>query len=211
LTARRDYFEPSDLRTVVNCAKVHPLGALFIVAASTGLRLGEVLALSWSDIDFDAGTATVRRSLARSWDGWELAEPKTARSRRTVNLPDAAIAALRRHRERQDAAQTAVGSAWQDRDDLIFTDAVGRPLRADDVNHVWHELLEATGLPSIPFHGLRHSAATALLAAGVPLKVVSEQLGHSTITITADRYAGVVSEQRREAAAAMDRALGAES
>lgn len=211
LTARRDFFEPADLRRIVNEAKVHPLGPLVALAASTGLRLGELAGLAWAAVDLEARTLTVRRSLARSWEGWALAEPKTARSRRTINLPAAAIAALERQRALQEAARAAVGSAWQDKDGLVFCDALGRPLRGPDVNHAWHRLLDAAGLPSIPFHGLRHSAATAMLAAGVPLKVVSDQLGHSTITVTADRYAGVVPEQRREAAAAMDRALGVES
>jgi len=208
LTARRDYFEPSDLRRIVSAAKVHPLGPLVTLAASTGLRLGELLGLQWADVDADAATLTVRRALARSWDGWELAEPKTAHSRRTINLPPTAMGALDRQRALQSAARDAAGTAWQDQLGLVFTDAVGRLLRGDDVNHAWHRLLDAAGLPRIPFHGLRHSAATAMLVNGTPLKVVSEQLGHSTITVTADRYAGVVPAQRREAADAMERALG---
>ena len=208
LTARRDYFEATDLRRIVTAAKVHPLGPLVTLAATTGLRLGELLGLMWADVDIETDTVTVRRALARSWDGWALAEPKTARSRRTLNLPAAAIVALDRQRELQDVARAAAGSAWQDQLGLVFTDAVGRLLRGDDVNHVWHRLLDAAELPTIPFHGLRHSAATAMLANGVALKTVSDALGHSTITITADRYAGVVPAQRREAAEAMDRALG---
>lgn len=208
LRAGVDYLDNGDLRRLVTAAKVHPLGPLVTLAATTGLRLGELLGLTWPDVDSEANTLTVRRSLARSWEGYALAEPKTARSRRTLNLPAAAIAALERQRSLQDARREAADTAWQDRDGLVFTDVVGRPLRGPDVNHAWHDLLDAAGLPSIPFHGLRHSAATAMLAAGVPLKVVSDQLGHSTITVTADRYAGVVPEQRREAAAAMDRALG---
>ena len=211
LTARRDYFEPADLRRIVTAAKVHPFGPLVTLAATSGLRLGEVLGLTWADVDTEAGTLAVRRSLARSWKGWELAEPKTARSRRTINLPAAALAALDRQRALQKVARDAAGSAWQDRIGLVFTTPIGTPWDGANVNHAWHELLDAAGLPSIPFHGLRHSAATAMLAAGVALKVVSDQLGHSTITVTADRYAGVVPAQKREAADAIDRALGVES
>ncbi|HYN68826.1 MAG TPA: site-specific integrase [Candidatus Eisenbacteria bacterium] len=216
LEAGRDYLNTVQLRRLLTAAKVHPLGPLVTVAAATGLRQGELLGLAWPDVDDEAGTLTVRRSLAVAWQGrgaeatlgWSLAEPKTPRSRRTINLPAAARAALDRQRDLQEAAQELAGSAWQDRDGLIFTDAVGRPLHGHQVTHAFHRLLEAAGLPSIPFHGLRHSAATALLAGGVPMKVVSEMLGHSTITVTADRYAGVVPAQRREAAEAMDRALG---
>ena len=104
-------------------------------------------------------------------------------------------------------AAAEAGPAWQDRDGLIFTDSVGRPLRGYNVSSSFGRLLAKSGLPHIPFHGLRHSAATALLSAGVPLRVVADQLGHSTITITADTYAAVLPELRREAADAMDRVL----
>jgi len=219
LEAGRDYLDPAQLRRLLTIAKVHPLGPLVTVAAATGLRQGELLGLAWPDVDDEAGTLSVRRSLAVAWQGlgadlqlgWSLAEPKTPRSRRTIHLPAAAIAALERQRELQGTARDLAGGAWQDRDELIFTDAVGRPLHGHQVTHAFHQLLSAAGLPSIPFHGLRHSAATALLAAGIPMKVVSEQLGHSTITVTADRYAGVVPAQRRDAAEAMDRALGGTS
>lgn len=207
LTAGRDYLTASDLRRLVSAAKVHPLGPLVTLAATTGLRQGELLGLAWTDIDEAGATLTVRRSLARSWDGWALAEPKTAHSRRTINLADAALPALRRQHELQDAARAAVGAAWQDRDSLVFTDAIGRPLDGGAVTKAFHALLDAAGLPSIPFHGLRHSAATAMLGAGVSLRTVADQLGHSTITVTANVYAHVSPEQRRDAAAAMDRAL----
>ncbi|MCI0583176.1 MAG: site-specific integrase [Chloroflexi bacterium] len=221
LAAGVDYLEPEQLRRLLAGAKVHRLGPLVTLAAATGLRQGELLGLWWSDVDEAAGTLTVRRSLAVAWRArreagekaftWSFAEPKTARSRRTIHLADAAIAALGRQRELQAVERVAAGSAWADDVGLVFADAVGAPLHGHQVTAAFHRLLEASGLPAIPFHGLRHSAATALLAAGVAIKVVSEQLGHSTITITADRYAGVVAGQRREAAEAMDRALGGTS
>jgi integrase len=186
-----------------------PIGPIVSLAAVTGLRQGELLGLGWVDTDLEARTLTVRRSLARSADGgWELAEPKTGRSRRQINLPDAAVEALARHGKAQEAAREVAGALWQDGDALVFTDALGRPLRGHNVTRQFHRLLEAAGLPPVPFHALRHSAATALLAAGVPLRVVADVLGHSTIVVTANVYAAVVPELRREAADAMDRALG---
>lgn len=211
LRAGRDYLTTPDLRVLLAAAADHPLGPLVTLAATTGLRQGELLGLSWEDVRLDgpAPSLTVRRSLARSYaaGGWALAEPKTSRSRRTLNVPAVALGELRRHREAQARARRAAGTAWQDRDNLVFTDAIGRPLRGDNTTREFHALLTEAGLPSVPFHGLRHSAATALLTAGVPLRVVADLLGHSTITITADTYAAVVPELRREAADAMDRAL----
>jgi integrase len=208
LEAGRDYLSNEDLRRLLSAAKVHPMGPLVTVAATTGLRLGELLGLEWQDIDGAAGTLAVRRSLARAPHGWKLAEPKTSRSRRTIDLPTAARGAVDRQRDLQEAARDAAGSAWQDVDGLVFTDAVGRPLSGSWVNHTYHDMARAAGVPSVPFHGLRHSAATALLAAGVPLVVVSRYLGHATITVTADRYSGVTPDLRRSTADAMDRALG---
>jgi integrase len=119
-----------------------------------------------------------------------------------------ARAALERQRTRQETAQVAAGTAWQDHDGLIFTDTVGRPLYRVAVHRGFRELLAAAGLPFIPFHGLRHSAATALLTAGIPLRVVSDLLGHAGIAITSDYYAHVEPALRRDAADAMDRTLG---
>ncbi|MEP7378810.1 MAG: site-specific integrase [Chloroflexota bacterium] len=212
LEAGRDYLDATDLRRLLSAAKVHPLGPLFTLAATTGLRQGELLGLSWGDVDAERRTLTVRRSLARAHGGgWALAEPKTARSRRTIHLPSAAVAALERHRDLQNVAHVAAGGAWQNVDQLAFTDTIGRPLGGSYVSHAFHRLLDAAGLPSIPFHGLRHSAASALLAQGVPLIEVSRMLGHSTISITADTYSGVTPERMRDAADAMDRALGGAS
>jgi integrase len=145
--------------------------------------------------------------MARADDGgWELAEPKTTRSRRTVMLPAIARDALDRRRTRQDADQQAAGTAWQDRAGMVFTDAIGRPLRPPDVSDEWRRTRRRHGL-TVRLHDLRHTFASLLLSAGAPLKVVSDALGHSTIAITADTYAHVTPELRREAADAMDRAL----
>jgi integrase len=189
------------------------LGPLFAVAATTGLRQGEVLGLRWQDVELTdtAPTLTVNRSLARTASGFELAEPKTARSRRTLDLAPVAVAALRRQRTRQKEARLAAGDLWQDTRRLVFTDQLGRALRGANVTHTFSDSLARLGLPHVRFHDLRHGAASMLLAQGVPLKVVSETLGHSGITVTADTYAHLDREQRRGAADAIERAIGGES
>ena len=173
---------------------------------SSGLRQGEALWLSWRDVD--ARTLTVRRALARGWDGRPtLGLPKSDRSRRTIALPAVARDALDRQRVRQEAARAAVGTAWQDRDGLVFTDAVGRPREGRLITPALHAALARAGLPEIRCHDLRHTCATLQLAAGVPLAVISRTLGHSSIAVTANTYAAVTPDLRREAADAMDRAL----
>ena len=202
-----EYLHPAQLRTLLAACEADPIGPLVAVAATTGLRQGELLGLTWSDVE--DGTLTVRRALARARDGgWELSPPKTSRSRRSVRLPAAAVAAFARQRELQEQDRAAVGNAWQDVEAIVFTDPVGRYLRGYNVTKAFQRLLTAAGLPSVPFHALRHSTATALLSEGVPLRVVADVLGHSTIVVTANVYAAVVPELRREAADAMDRALG---
>ncbi|HSW43087.1 MAG TPA: tyrosine-type recombinase/integrase [Patescibacteria group bacterium] len=204
------YLGARDLAKLLTATRDDELGPIYTMAATTGLRLGELLGLSWADVT--EGRLTVRRSLARAHgNGWELAEPKSARSRRTLPLPARARQALETQRTRQRFARNAAGDAWQDRDGLVFTDAIGRPLRPEAVSREFGKARDRAGVPRVRFHDLRHSAATALLTAGVPLAVISEWLGHSGIAITASAYAAIVPELLTEAAAAMDRALGGES
>src|SRR5438093_7021490 len=112
---------------------------------------------------------------------------------------------------RQRFAKSSAGEAWQDRAGFVFTDSVGRPMLPETISHRFSRDCARAGVPRIRFHDLRHSAATSLLAAGVPLAVISEWLGHSGIAITASAYAAIVPELLTDAAEAMDRAMGGAS
>lgn len=200
------YLSARDLGRLLEATADHELGPLYALAATTGLRRGELLGLTWADVA--NGRLTVRRSMGRvKGNGWGLGDVKSAKSRRTIPLPLRARQAVETARTRQMFARKAAGDAWQDRDGLVFTDAVGRPLLPEYVSHRFARDVARTGVPKIRLHDLRHSAATTLLAAGVPLAVISEWLGHSGISITASAYAAVVPELLTEAASAMDRAL----
>jgi integrase len=122
-------------------------------------------------------------------------------------LPAIGVEALRHQKARQAVAKLAAGPAWQDRHNLIFTNDVGQPVNPESVSSGFRKMATRLGLQPVRFHDLRHTAASLLLAAGVPLKVVSETLGHSSIAITADVYQHVTPDLRREAADALDRAL----
>jgi integrase len=203
-----EYLTRDELRRLLEAIDGNPLGPLVTLAATTGLRQGELLGLSWPDVDTTGATLTVRQAMARDWSGgYSLAEPKTTRSRRTVHLPALSVDALTAQQQAQEAAKAAAGDDWQDVDGLVFTDALGRPLKGHDVSHAFGDLLERAGLRHVPFHALRHSWATLALANGVPLKVVADNLGHASITVTAAFYSGIVPELNRDAADAIGRAL----
>jgi len=133
----------------------------------------------------------------------ELSELKTKNSRRDLILIDTILNALKQHRSRQLEEKMHAGPHWQDMG-FVFTTSIGTPLDARNVGRRYHSLLEKAKLSPHRFHDLRHSCASLLLAQGVPLKVVSEILGHSQISITADYYAHIAPEMHREALSRMD-------
>ena len=169
--------------------------ALYVLALTTGMRRGELLALRWPDVDLERGTVTVASTL-RQVSRWRFAYdvPKTARSRRTLPLSRLAIDALTRHRSQ---ALSAV---------VVFARADGRPWPPAEVTRVFQVRLTEAGLPKITFHALRHTAAALMLdqSAG-DLRVVMGMLGHSTISTTVDLYGGIADAAKRRAADGMDR------
>jgi integrase len=184
------------------------LEALYVVALSVGLRRGEVLALRWEDIDLTNATMSVRRTLTKVEGGWAFAEPKTPSSRRNVKLPAFVVNALDHHKdqqkkEREDALH------WSD-PGLVFCTEIGTVIDGRNLLAKFKGKLKAAGLKpdEFTFHGLRHSAATLMLALGVQPKVVQETLGHSRIAVTIDLYSHVLPHLQDEAAAKMDALLG---
>lgn len=180
---------------------------LFIVAVTTGMRQGELLALRWSDVNLERGQVSVRRSLQWTKAGPLFTAPKTKKSLRNVELTKSAIAALRRHRTRQAEQRLAVGDAWE-KLDLVFPNEVGRPMDGTNLSERdLRRVLARAALPRIRFHDLRHTAATTLLGRGVHPKLVSEMLGHADVRITLDLYSHVTPTMHREAAAVFDKVL----
>jgi len=165
----------------------HRLYAVFHLVALRGLRRGEAAGLRWADLDLDAGTLTVTGQLTQLGGRLVAGPPKSEAGRRVVALDQSTIAALRAHRARQQAERAAAGAGWAETG-YVFTTRTGTPVGPDYLTRLFRRLVERSGLPPVTLHGLRHGAATLALAAGSDLKVVQDQLGHSTITLTADTY-----------------------
>jgi integrase len=198
---------PEATQRLLGALRGDRLEALYTVALALGLRQGEALGLRWADIDFDARTMRVRCQLQRINGKLELVDVKTARGRRTIDLPDELLDTLRTHRVRQLEERIAAAT-WAE-SDLIFTTAIGTPLDRHNVTRYFQRILAQAGLPRQRFHDLRHLCASLLLAQGVPARVVMEILGHSGIQITLDTYAHVMPTMRRDAADRMNSLLRA--
>ena len=184
------------------------LEALYVLALTTGLRRGELLALRWDDIDLGSRQLHVRRALQRVDGKLQVAEPKTSSSRRTVVLPRLAVRHLQEHKKRQDTERQALGEAWRDHG-LVFASSIGTPVEPRNVNRRWDELRRRAGLDWLRLHDLRHGCATLLLAKGVPDRVIMEVVGHAEIGVTMNTYAHVLPVLRQEAADAIDELFGA--
>jgi integrase len=172
-------------------------------AAYTGARRGEVLALRWSELDLDAGTVTISRSLAQTRDGLFYKEPKSGRSR-TISISSALVAILRSHRAAQGAEKLALGAAYQD-EGLAFARPDGSALTPWNFGASFQDLVRRAGVTRIRLHDLRDTHASLLAKAGVPIEVVSKRLGHANIAITVDRYLVVYRDRDEAAASAFER------
>lgn len=209
---------PDQARDLLAAVRGDRHEALVVLLLSLGLRRGEALGLGWDDLQLDREqpTLTVRRALKKVKRTADrparlvLEEPKTATSRRTVHLPQPTADLLRRHRAGQAAERLAYGTGWGAEwaaVNLVFTTTIGTAVDPDNFAKALGRITVAAGLGTWTPHELRHSAASLLIAQGVPLKVVSETLGHSSIRVTADVYGHLLEPAKVEAAAAMTTAL----
>jgi len=195
-----------------------------VLALGLGLRQGEALGLCWDDVDFDAGTLRVHRALCRApWrhgcakpercpasrpagcpqrigGGLRTVEPKSARSRRTVSLPEYLVDALRAHRKAQSAERLAAGELWRQGPNggWVFATVTGEPTDPGVDRRAWKALLSAAGVRDARVHDARHSTATWLLAAGVDPRTVMDVMGWAQQSMTT-RYQHVPAQLSAEA------------
>jgi integrase len=185
---------------------------LILLAVATGARRGELLALRWADLDLDAGTVTISRTLRRGEQGLRYKAPKTRAGQRTVGLGPQTVTELRRLRADQLERRLAFGATYHAEDDLVVCKVDGAPLRPDHVSSEFRALAGRAGLPAeVHLHTLRHSAASFLAAAGVPASDIAAQLGHADGGALALKvYVHPLEENKRRAAAQLDRVIGGE-
>jgi integrase len=199
---------PEEARRLLEAASGDRLETLYILAIATGLRQGELLALKWEDVDLERGVLCVRRTLTRVGGKVSIEEPKTKKSRRSVNLTTAAVEALQVHLSHQLEEMERMGSLYRP-GGLVFANESGGIINPSNLrNRSFARLLKRAGLSrGTRFHDLRHTCATLLLSRNVNPKIVSEMLGHSTIAVTLDIYSHVLPTMQESAVRAMEDAL----
>jgi integrase len=189
---------PEQVRSFLAHVAGDRLEALWVLAASSGMRRSELLGLRWADVDLDGASLNVRQVFVVYGKIRAMKEPKTPASRRTIPLAAQAVTALRSHRKRQNEERLAAGSTYEDAG-LVFADEIGDPLDPAAITGGFRRLVAEAGLPKLTPHGLRHTWATLGLDAGVDVLYLSETLGHSSPAITASIYQHTRSDRKIEA------------
>jgi len=181
------------LATFLDVVAEDRMFAAWWLIALRGLRRGEAVGLRWVDVDLDQRVIMIDQQRIAFGHTVTVGPPKTRASRRTIALDRTTVAHLRTHLYRQRAERDAAGEAWHDTG-YVFTTDDGTPLHPDWITRRFRHLVVTSGLPPVRLHDLRHGAATLAHAAGADLKTVQEQLGHTSIVLTADTYTSVLLE-----------------
>jgi integrase len=196
-------FDESQINRMLFAVRGDRNEALFVFAVTTGCRQSELLALRWSDLDWQKRTITIQRQLARkNRQSGYFVPLKTKSAHRTIDVGQKTISKLRAHYERQHQERVSA-KCWEE-NDLIFPSSRGTPQDQFNIYHKFKTIIKAAGLPDITFHCLRHTAASLMIAHKVPINVVSKRLGHSRVSITLDTYIHRISEAQRDAAELLD-------
>jgi integrase len=171
------------------------------------MRLGEILAVRWKDVDLDRKVLRVTATLSYVAGEFTFPQPKTSRARRSVDIPGFVVTFLKRQRKAQLERRLFYGETWTDYD-VVLDDVAGAPFAPWSVSADFRRITHELELPRTRFHDMRHAHATQLLGAGVHPKAVSERLGHSTVAFTMDVYSAVIPSMGRAAADAADQLFG---
>lgn len=199
----------ADVRTFLEKIDGEQFEAIWVLAVCTGMRRGEVLGLRWEDVDLVERTIHVRRAISVVKGEGRLKSTKNSRSR-SIRIEDRAVRALVAQRTRQLEERATCKGRWRDEWGLVFTYADGSFINPDTISMAWRNLVRQLDLPVIRLHDLRHTHATLMLQAGVPIKVVADRLGHSEISVTLDTYMHVLPAMDADAVDRFSRLLDGE-
>jgi integrase len=206
LPAERQVWTPEQLRAFLSHVRDDRLYAAWLLVTTTGLRRAELAGLRWLDVDLAAGRVSPRRPRVVVDYIVVESDAKTPKGRRSLALDPATLAALKAHQARQAEEKAIIGSDYRE-SGLVFTMPDGSPIHPQRISAWFLQHTRAAGLPRIRLHDVRHSYATAALAAGVPPKVISQRLGHATIAITMDTYSHVIPGLDEQAAETVARLI----
>ena len=202
----KEIWTPEQLRRFVEGTREHWLHPFWVLAASTGARIGELLALTWGDVDLDGGNMSVGRSVQIIDGERVVGTPKTQAGIRCIGLPSPTVSVLRAWRARQAEQRLGLGDQWRAGEHL-FSSLQGEPLGASTVHYALARACDRLGLPRISPHGLRHLHASLLLSQGVPIPAVSQRLGHANSGITLAVYAHALPKTDTQATEAISQVM----
>ena len=198
------FMSEEELGSFEKAARGHHFEAAFTLALSTGAREAEILGLQWPRVDLEKKQIDITVQLQRIDGKLTLTTPKTKKSIRTVPMCDIAIRALTAHKMRQDVDRQLASTRWHDLGFVFANPCTGTPLDQRTLVKYFYQIRDSAGIKNLRFHDLRHSCATFLLSKGVPVKMISEMLGHSSTAFTMDIYAHTMPKLHQEAANQMD-------
>jgi integrase len=200
--ARREHnvIDADGVAHLLDVASRSRYAPLVTLAVYSGARRSELLALRRRDVDLEAGSITITRTLHRLKDGtFDIQPTKSAKSRRTLALPPAAVNTLRGHMERLEADLAALGHRLT-LDRLLFANVDGSPLNPDLFSGAWRKIAAKAGFTGLRLHDARHSHASVLARAGVDARTISERLGHASVAFTFDTYVHAFADADQTAA-----------
>lgn len=185
---------------------IYPIAA---VALGTGARRGEIAGLLWSDVDLNLATMTIARSIEQTKEGLREKAPKTESGYRTITLPAFVVKALRNHRRETLELRMALGAGAMPNDAPVFATVEGGWITPFSISDRWRNAVKNHGLPKVTFHSLRHSHASALIAADLDVVSISKRLGHASPALTLSVYSHMFKNKDQAAADAIDAAFNA--
>ena len=202
---------PEEITAVLEALRDDDFYPIVALALATGMRRGELPALRWSDVDLSKTVVTVERSLEQTTKhGYRFKAPKTKHGRRSISIPPETVEMLRDHRRKQLELRMALGMGKHEPDALVFCGHDGAPLSGEGVTGRWRRTtMRIANFPKVVFHALRHTHASALIAAGVDIVTISRRLGPSSPIVTLSVYSHLFNKTDTTAADAIAKVLGA--